>query len=125
MLACAEGDPSSSSPLGAPSQVVTLPIYLPPYPATVQDRGGCTVRDFCDHIHRGLLKDVKYVLCWGTSVKHYPQRCGLPHVLQDEDVVQIVKKKVNVVKEKLGAGWKASMGNRMKLLDWNSSVLCE
>ncbi|CAI5460991.1 unnamed protein product [Closterium sp. Yama58-4] len=57
------------------------------------DRGGCTVRDFCDHIHRGLLKDVKYVLCWGTSVKHYPQRCGLAHVLRDEDVVQIVKKK--------------------------------
>ncbi|CAI5966706.1 unnamed protein product [Closterium sp. NIES-64] len=58
------------------------------------DRGGCTVRDFCDHIHRGLLKDVKYVLCWGISVKHYPQRCGLAHVLRDEDVVQIVKKKV-------------------------------
>ncbi|CAI7801676.1 unnamed protein product [Closterium sp. NIES-54] len=57
------------------------------------DRGGCTVRDFCDHIHRGLLKDVKYVLCWGISVKHYPQRCGLAHVLRDEDVVQIVKKK--------------------------------
>ncbi|CAI5503806.1 unnamed protein product [Closterium sp. Naga37s-1] len=57
------------------------------------DRGGCTVRDFCDHIHRGLLKDVKYVLCWGISVKHFPQRCGLAHVLRDEDVVQIVKKK--------------------------------
>eukprot|EP00475_Leptophrys_vorax_P040957 TRINITY_DN76863_c0_g1_i1.p2 TRINITY_DN76863_c0_g1~~TRINITY_DN76863_c0_g1_i1.p2 ORF type:complete len:130 (+),score=15.07 TRINITY_DN76863_c0_g1_i1:38-391(+) len=57
------------------------------------DRGGCTVRDFCDHIHRGLIKDVKYVLCWGTSVKHYPQRCGLAHTLHDEDVVQIVKKK--------------------------------
>jgi hypothetical protein len=41
-----------------------------------------------------LLKDVKYVLVWGTSARHYPQHCGLSHVLQDEDVVQIVKKKV-------------------------------
>ncbi|MQM08408.1 hypothetical protein Taro_041270 [Colocasia esculenta] len=57
------------------------------------DRGGCTVEDFCNHIHRSLLKDVKYVLVWGTSAKHYPQRCGLSHNLHDEDVVQIVKKK--------------------------------
>ncbi|KAB2079100.1 hypothetical protein ES319_A06G208700v1 [Gossypium barbadense] len=57
------------------------------------DRGGCTVEDFCNHIHRNLIKDVKYVLVWGTSARHYPQHCGLGHVLQDEDVVQIVKKK--------------------------------
>jgi ribosome-interacting GTPase 1 len=57
------------------------------------DRGGCTVEDFCNHIHRSLVKDVKYVLVWGTSARHYPQHCGLGHVLQDEDVVQIVKKK--------------------------------
>lgn len=61
-----------------------------------QDRGGCTVEDFCNHIHRSLVKDVKYVLAWGTSARHYPQHCGLSHVLQDEDVVQIVKKKVYV-----------------------------
>ena len=29
---------------------------------------------------------------WGTSVKHNPQRVGKDHVLNDEDVVQIVKK---------------------------------
>lgn len=40
------------------------------------------------------MKDVKYVLVWGTSARHNPQHCGLSHVLQDEDVVQIVKKKV-------------------------------
>lgn len=52
------------------------------------------MEDFCNHIHRSLVKDVKYVLVWGTSARHYPQHCGLGHVLQDEDVVQIVKKKV-------------------------------
>ncbi|MBA0836519.1 hypothetical protein Goarm_008727 [Gossypium armourianum] len=57
------------------------------------DRGGCSVEDFCNHIHRSLIKDVKYVLVWGSSARHYPQHCGLGHSLQDEDVVQIVKKK--------------------------------
>lgn len=59
-----------------------------------QDRGGCTVEDFCNHIHRSIIKDLKYVLVWGTSARHYPQHCGLSHNLHDEDVVQIVKKKV-------------------------------
>ena len=31
-------------------------------------------------------------LVWGTSVKHQPQKVGRDHVLNDEDVVQIVKK---------------------------------
>ncbi|KAL6961794.1 Developmentally-regulated GTP-binding protein 2 [Sarracenia purpurea var. burkii] len=57
------------------------------------DRAGCSVEDFCNQIHRSLVKDVKYVLVWGTSARHFPQHCGLSHVLQDEDVVQIVKKK--------------------------------
>ncbi|KAL8537802.1 hypothetical protein ACS0TY_012799 [Phlomoides rotata] len=56
-------------------------------------RGGCTVEDFCNHIHRTLVKEVKYVLVWGISARHYPQHCGLSHPLTDEDVVQIVKKK--------------------------------
>ncbi|GAX84155.1 hypothetical protein CEUSTIGMA_g11578.t1 [Chlamydomonas eustigma] len=45
-------------------------------------------------IHKTLSKEFKYGLVWGTSSKHYPQRCGLIHNLEDEDVVQIVKKKV-------------------------------
>ena len=43
-------------------------------------------------IHRTLVNDFKYAWVWGSSVKHNPGRVGKSHVLQDEDVVQIVKK---------------------------------
>ncbi|KAG5390800.1 hypothetical protein IGI04_032341 [Brassica rapa subsp. trilocularis] len=57
------------------------------------DRGGCTVEDFCNHVHRTLVKDMKYALVWGTSARHNPQNCGLSQHLEDEDVVQVIKKK--------------------------------
>jgi len=43
----------------------------------------------------GLVLHTFYLnsaLVWGSSVKHQPQRVGKEHVLNDEDVVQIVKK---------------------------------
>lgn len=43
-----------------------------------------------------ILIHVSYPSCsalvWGSSVKHQPQKVGIEHVLNDEDVVQIVKK---------------------------------
>eukprot|EP00899_Mesostigma_viride_P012689 jgi/Mesvir1/21420/Mv20891-RA.1 len=51
-----------------------------------------TVEDFCNRIHKSLLKEFKYALVWGSSVKFSPQRVGKEHELHDEDVVQIVKK---------------------------------
>jgi hypothetical protein len=30
-----------------------------------------------------------YALVWGISTKHSPQRCGLQHVLGDQDVLQV------------------------------------
>jgi ribosome-interacting GTPase 1 len=35
---------------------------------------------------------LKSALVWGSSVKHNPQKVGKDHVLNDEDVVQVVKK---------------------------------
>ncbi|XP_018011924.1 GTP-binding protein 128up [Hyalella azteca] len=51
-----------------------------------------TVEDFCNKIHRSIMKEFKYALVWGYSVKHQPQKVGKDHVLEDEDVVQIIKK---------------------------------
>lgn len=66
-----------------------LPDFNEP---VVLSRKACTLEDFCNKIHKGILKQFKYGMVWGTSVKHRPQRVGKEHVLQDEDIVQIVKK---------------------------------
>eukprot|EP00160_Parvularia_atlantis_P017815 Unigene6295_Nuclearia_a/m.19387 Unigene6295_Nuclearia_a/g.19387 ORF Unigene6295_Nuclearia_a/g.19387 Unigene6295_Nuclearia_a/m.19387 type:complete len:369 (-) Unigene6295_Nuclearia_a:43-1149(-) len=66
---------------------------LPDYEApVVLKRGKNTVLDFCNSIHKGLKEQFKYAWIWGSSVKHNPQKVGIDHVLEDEDVVQIVKK---------------------------------
>ncbi|PWA01365.1 hypothetical protein BB558_002539 [Smittium angustum] len=55
-------------------------------------RNGATIETACHSIHRSLVNDFKYGLVWGTSSKHNPQRVGLSHALENEDVIQIVKK---------------------------------
>jgi len=62
----------------------TAPVILP--------AGKPTVGDFCQRIHKTLLAQFKFALVWGMSAKHNPQRVGKDHPLQDEDVVQIIKK---------------------------------
>ncbi|KAL1922039.1 uncharacterized protein VTP21DRAFT_10681 [Calcarisporiella thermophila] len=66
-----------------------LPDYTAP---VVLKRDASTIEDFCNTIHKAILSQFKYANVWGASVKHAPQKCGKDHVLQDEDVVQIVKK---------------------------------
>jgi len=55
-------------------------------------RGGTTVEESCKLIHKELIENYKCAWIWGSSTKHNPQRVGLGHVLQDEDVIQIVTK---------------------------------
>ncbi|XP_064234303.1 developmentally-regulated GTP-binding protein 2-like [Aotus nancymaae] len=46
----------------------------------------------CHRIHRSLASQFKYALVWGTSTKYSPQRVGLTHTMEHEDIIQIVKK---------------------------------
>ncbi len=55
-------------------------------------RGKSSAEDFCNKIHKTMMKQFKYALVWGQSVRHRPQRVGKEHILLDEDIVQIVKK---------------------------------
>uniref|UniRef100_A0A674MTF6 Developmentally-regulated GTP-binding protein 2 n=1 Tax=Takifugu rubripes TaxID=31033 RepID=A0A674MTF6_TAKRU len=55
-------------------------------------RRGSNVEHVCHRIHRTLASQFKYSLVWGTSTKYSPQRVGLTHVMEHEDVIQIVKK---------------------------------
>ena len=55
-------------------------------------RRGATVEDFCHELHRDLVNNFKFALVWGTSVKHLPQKVGLSHILEEGDVIQVIKK---------------------------------
>jgi ribosome-interacting GTPase 1 len=51
-----------------------------------------SIEEFCNRLHRGIMETFNYAWVWGKSAKHQPQRCGKEHILEDEDIVQIVKR---------------------------------
>jgi len=67
---------------------------IPDYdePVILHSEGCPSVEEFCNRIHKGLMDSFSHAWVWGKSAKHQPQRCGKDHQLEDEDVVQIVKK---------------------------------
>jgi len=56
-------------------------------------REGDTVEDICNKIHRRMRRAFRYGLVWGKSVKFGGQRVGLAHIMLDEDVLTIIKKR--------------------------------
>ncbi|KAE8216554.1 hypothetical protein CF319_g1091 [Tilletia indica] len=59
----------------------------------VLKRGRCSIEHFCNAIHREIFRQFKYAMVWGTSAKHpRGQRVGADHILEDGDIVSIVKK---------------------------------
>ncbi|PAV61174.1 hypothetical protein WR25_26535 [Diploscapter pachys] len=55
-------------------------------------RKGATIEHCCHALHRTLASQFKYAIVWGTSPKFSPQRVGIHHKLDHEDVIQVVKK---------------------------------
>ena len=59
--------------------------------ALVLSRDRCTVQWVCRSIHKDFEKGFRYAWVWGRSAKHSPQKVGLSHELQDEDVIELVR----------------------------------
>jgi small GTP-binding protein len=72
-------------------------VYLKPRngPPDLQEplivAAGATITDVCAKIHRGFGGGAKYAFVSGTSVRFSPQRVGMDHVVQDRDIVTIIK----------------------------------
>ncbi|XP_078096512.1 developmentally-regulated GTP-binding protein 2 [Mustelus asterias] len=64
----------------------------PDFSGAIIMRRSASVEHVCHRIHRTLASQFKYALVWGTSTKYSPQRVGLTHIMEHEDVIQIVKK---------------------------------
>jgi ribosome-interacting GTPase 1 len=52
---------------------------------------GSTILDVCQKIHRKFAGEAKFAMVSGTSVRFSPQRVGMEHVVQDGDIVTIMK----------------------------------
>ena len=74
-----------------------IKVYLKPRNGSPDFReplivtAGSTISDVCKKIHRKFAGEAKYALVSGTSVRFSPQRVGMDHVVQDRDIVTIVK----------------------------------
>ena len=74
-------------------------IYMRPkggetdYEEPLIAREGDSVEDVCNKIHRRMRREFRYGLVWGKSVKFGGQRVGLNHVMKDEDVLTIIKRR--------------------------------
>lgn len=74
-------------------------IYMRPkggptdYDEPLIARNGDTIEDICNKLHREMRREFRYGLVWGRSVKFGGQRVGLSHILHDEDVLTIIKRR--------------------------------
>jgi hypothetical protein len=74
-----------------------IKVYLKPrngspdFEEPLMVTAGSTISDVCQKIHRKFTGKAKYALVSGTSVRFSPQRVGMDHVVQDLDIVTIVK----------------------------------
>lgn len=49
------------------------------------------MEDFCNAIHKEIVKQFRNAMVWGTSAKHSRgQKVGLEHTLEDEEWVGMV-----------------------------------
>jgi ribosome-interacting GTPase 1 len=69
-----------------------IPDYDDPVILHADNENQRTIEEFCNRLHKSILAEFSHAWVWGRSAKHQPRRCGKDHVLEDEDIVSIVKK---------------------------------
>ena len=52
---------------------------------------GSTVKDFALKVHKDFVEKFKFAKITGNSVKFKDQQVGLNHVLEDDDVVELIR----------------------------------
>jgi ribosome-interacting GTPase 1 len=52
-------------------------------------RGGGTVRDVAQQVHRGRAADLKFARVWGESAGFEGQQVSATHAVRDRDVVEL------------------------------------
>ncbi len=48
-----------------------------------------TVRDLALNVHKDFVKKFSFAKVWGRSAKHEGMKCGLKHVLQSGDIIEL------------------------------------
>ena len=64
------------------------PGKKPDYPPVALEKGS-QIKNLAEHVHKDFLKNFKFARVWGKSVKYQGQRCGLTHILKDDDIVEL------------------------------------
>jgi hypothetical protein len=52
-------------------------------------RGGGTVRDVAQQVHRGRAAELRFARVWGASADFDGQQVSAAHVVRDKDVVEL------------------------------------
>jgi hypothetical protein len=81
--------PALFSLLGIARVYSKVPGHPPDMGRPFTLRGGGTVRDVAQQVHRGMAAELKFARVWGRSAEFEGQQVSAAHVVQDRDVVEL------------------------------------
>jgi len=71
-------------------KIYTKPIHEDVDKEPMIVKRGTSVKEVCRTLHKDILKNFRYALVYGKSVKFNGQRVGLNHIMEDGDIITIV-----------------------------------
>jgi ribosome-interacting GTPase 1 len=85
----AQVGPALFSLLGIVRVYSKVPGHPPDMGRPFTLRGGGTVRDVAQQVHRGMAAELKFARVWGASAEFDGQQVSAAHVVKDRDVVEL------------------------------------